>query len=312
MTKSVNYQFQMHDRVLSVCNQNVSLLSLIVAYLAVKLNLDKSIAVEKDLAEKKESFRTTSVIPRNVARLAATTFLLELSSKIMSFALGKNNMTLYIDAKLTKTAIDKVPDQEFVIIFNKILKLAEDNLIDLADYLVTDDTITDGEKVLQNLLDEMQVLIDRKSAYKEYTLELNKQIKITNGILKTIDSMVNSMKQSQPNLYSKYWDARGIKKSGGSKLVFKCRAFDSVTGQPLPGTMVTLTPVEGSKSLTSGADLVKTVKIKSAGGGLQLKSVPVGDYIVTAAYYGYDELQVNISVNDYALTSIDLPLTKKA
>jgi len=313
MSKSVDYQFQMHDRVSLVCNVNKSVLDTIVAYFNAKLNYDNSVLLEKELAEKKESFRTTSVIPRNLARGSCNTFLLGISSKLMSYSLGKNNMTMYGDVKLTKSEIKKVSNQKFVSIYKKILKIAADNLADLADYNITAGTITTGENVLQNLLDELQVLIDRKSAYKEYTLELNKQIKITNGYLKTIDPMVNSMEQSEPNLYSRYWDARGIKKTGGSKVVLKCKIFDSVTLQPLPNSIATITAVElTGKSLTSasGADLVKTVKVKSAGGGINLKSLPTGTYQVTVTFAGYATQVVTCYVNEGLLTTVDVPMSK--
>jgi hypothetical protein len=111
-------------------------------------------------------------------------------------------------------------------------------------------------------------------------------------------------------LYSTYQSARTIKYSSGSHVSFKGKVFDAETNQPLPGAVVTLTQQVNSKSLTAGADLQKTVKVKSAGGGFQLKSLPNGSYTVTVSYFGYADQQVTACVNNGVLTLVLLPLSK--
>jgi hypothetical protein len=109
-----------------------------------------------------------------------------------------------------------------------------------------------------------------------------------------------------------YWKARNLRKPIGSKLVLKGKVFDSATNQPLPGAVVTISQLVNSKSLTSGPELAKIVKVKSAGGGFQLKSLPNGSYIVTVSYFGYADQQVTAYVNNGVLTLVQLPLSKIA
>jgi hypothetical protein len=312
MRKEQNYQITMHHNTQSACKENAALLETIIAYVDAKLKIDNSISREQDLASQQEALKKTSTIPKSLARGAAADAVLDLSSKLMSYALAKGDMTLYGSVKLTKTALKKSPDNVFELICGNIIISAQDNVESLADYNVTEETIADVIALLENFRNEMQKLEDIKIALIEVTAQLSKQIKTTNQYLKTVDAMVNSMRQSQPVFFSIYWNARSIKKSGGTKVVFKGKVYDSVTSQPLPGTLVTVSQVSNSKALTSGADLVKIVKIKSAGGGFQLKSLPIGNYLVTASYFGYADYQVPAYVNDGVLTIVELPLTKVA
>jgi hypothetical protein len=312
MRKEQNYQITMHHNTQSACQENAALLETIIAYVDAKLKIDNSISREQELASQQEALKKTSTIPKSLARVAAADAILDLSSKLMSYALAKGDMTLYRSVKLTKTALKKSPDNVFELICGNIIISAQDNVESLADYNVTEETIADVIALLENFRNEMQKLEDIKIALTEVTAQLSKQIKTTNQYLKTVDAMVNSMRQSQPVFFSIYWNARSIKKSGGTKVVFKGKVYDSVTSQPLPGTLVTVSQVSNSKALTSGADLVKIVKIKSAGGGFQLKSLPIGNYLVTASYFGYADYQVPAYVNDGVLTIVELPLTKVA
>ncbi len=66
------------------------------------------------------------------------------------------------------------------------------------------------------------------------------------------------------------------------------------------------------KSLTSGPDLSKTVKIKSASGGFQLKSLPTGTYIFRVSYAGYTDQEITVYINEGVLSRVDMPLSKIA
>ena len=310
MTKFETCYFNLHFRVQSVCNLNEVILATIIAYFDAKLKYDANVVLEKEIAQRQESYKTTSVQSKKEARATASTPLLDLSSKIMSYSLVKGKTALYNDVKLTKTSLNRVSDQQFILIHVKIVKIAEDNLEDLEDQQVTAKTITDNKALLAAFVNEIQIVTDRNSASKQATHELKKQIKVTNASLKVIDSIINSLQLSKPNLYSEYWSARAIKHTSGCKISVKGKVYDAETNQALMGATLTFTPDVNTKSLISGADLVKIVKVSSAGGGFHLKNVPDGAYTGTVVYYGYADRTFNAYVNNGQITMVMLPLTK--
>ena len=166
--------------------------------------------------------------------------------------------------------------------------------------------------LLQNFVNEKQIFVDTRREHYEVTAQLAKQIKTTNFDLKSIDSIVDSLSVSQPVLAGDYWKARDLRKPTGSKIVFKGKVYDLVTNQPLPGAVMSIVRTDSMKATSSGADLVKNVKIRAAGGGFQLKSLPAGNYLVTVTYYGYADQQITASVNEGVLTTVELPLSKIA
>jgi hypothetical protein len=312
MRKEQNYQLTMHHNTQSVCKENAALLETISAYMDAKLKIDNSISREEELASQQEALKKTSTTPKSLSRVAAGDAILDLSSKLMSYALSNGNMALYESVKLNKTTLEKSPDNVFELICGNIMSYAQENLEALADYSVTEQTITDDTALLNTFRNEMQKLADNKIALTEVTAQLEMQIKTTNQDLKTVDAMVNSMRQSQPAFYSTYWNARTIKKSGGAKVAAKGKVFDSVTKLPMPGAIMSIVPYNGTAKLAAGSDLAKNVKIKSAGGGFQLKSLPTGTYLFTVTYAGYADQETIVYINEGVLTQVEMPLTKIA
>lgn len=312
MQKSNDYQLNMHTDVQGVCNKNQDLLALIVAYVASKLKLDQNIAIEKALAARLVKLDKNSAVPKNLLRSVASTAFLDLSSNLMSFAWVKGDMKLYLEVKFTDSSLKKVSDNEFIRICENLISVAQDNLAQLADRKITAQTLADDNTLLENFVNERQVFIDTRREHSEVTAQLAKQIKTTNFDLKSIDSIIDSLSASQPEVAADYWKARNLRKPIGSKIALKGKVYDSETNQPLIGSYVTITSIADSKSLNSGADLQKTVKVKSAGGGFQLKSVPNGGYLVAVKCPGYEDRQVQSYVRDGVLTLVDLPLTQLA
>ena len=165
--------------------------------------------------------------------------------------------------------------------------MAQDNLAQLADRKITAQTFIDDRTLFENFVTERKIFVDTRREHSEVIAQLAKQIKTTNFDLKFINSIIDPLRASQPVVAGDYWKARNLRKPIGSKIVFNGKVFDSATNQPLPGSVISIVRTDNTKALTTGADLVKNVKIRSAGGGFQLKSLPTGTYLFTVTYAGY-------------------------
>jgi hypothetical protein len=300
----------MHTDVQGVCNKYQDLLEIIVSYVSAKLKLDLNIASEKELANRLQKLDSNSAMPKDLARSAAHAVFLDLSNNLKSFAWNKGDMKLYLEVKFTDSSLKKVSDSEFVRICENLLTVAQDNLPQLADRNITAQTLTADSALLANFVAEKQLFVDTRREHYEASEQLTKQIKTTNFDLKSIDGIFESIEASRPLVASDYWKARNIPKPIGSKIVMKGKVYDSATNQPMPGAMLSLVRIYNNKSMTASSDLAKNVKIKSAGGGFQLKSLPTGTYLITVTYAGYADQQVTAYVNDGVLTVVQLPLSK--
>jgi hypothetical protein len=124
--------------------------------------------------------------------------------------------------------------------------------------------------------------------------------------------MVENKRVGDPAWYSLYWTTRAMDHSPVSHVSAKGKVYDAVTNQPLPGCILTVCKIENGKTLTSGAELMKTAKVKSAGGGFDLKSLTTGDYLFKVTYAGFVDQEVIVYINESVLTRVDLPLSKIA
>ena len=310
MQKSLDLQIDMHTNTQGVCNNNQALLATILVYVASKLKLDTNITSEKKLAALLDKLAKNSAVPKNLSRTAAIPVFLDLSSNLSSFAWNKGDMKLYLEVKFTQTAFKTASDSEFIRICGNLLNVADQYIDDLADRNITEQTLTDDSALLEDFVNQRQIFIDTRRQLYEVSVQLRKQIKTTNFDLKAIDSIIDSLSLNHPDVASDYWKARNIPSPTSTKISVKGKVYDAVTNQPLIGSYVSFTSIANSKSLSSGADLVKNVKVRSAGGGFQLKSVPDGGYLVTVKCPGYEDRQIQAYVRDGVLTLLDLPLTK--
>ena len=212
-----------------------------------------------------------------------------------------------------RTDLKSVSDDDFVRLCTYYLNVAGQNIADLADRNITVQSLQDNSDLLDNFVYQRQLFIDTKRQHFEVSAQLVKQVKTTNFDLISIDTIMDSLWQTQPVVVGDYYKARNLPSTTSSKLAFKGRVFDSVTGEPLTGAIVTFSLVSANaKAMASGADLVKTVKIKASEGGFQLKTLASGEYTVTVSYYGYTTQEITVYINEGKLTSIAVPLNKLA
>ena len=312
MNKFENCRLNMHSASEVRLDENENLFLTYPTYPALKAEIHTGIIREQDLSKRKMYLESLSSTQKTTSRLYLSDADLDLSSKLMSFASIKGDDLLYDAVKLTKTSIRLLPDSMFLQKTEILIGAAGDNLDDLTGYNVTEDTITAHTQLYAKCKTEIQNMESAIEELSQVTSLLTQQIKLTEKAFKKVDTIVKSMSISQPDFCNIYWIARSMKYAGGSKISVKAKVFDAETNQPLPGAMMSVCKIENGKALTSGADLSKTVKVKSAGGGVDFKSLTTGAYLFTVSYAGRADQQTTVYVNEGVLTRVDFPLNKIA
>jgi hypothetical protein len=265
-----------------------------------------------DLSRVQNELKTQKSFLKDITRNALGEFCLDLSSKEMSYTWNKGDMPNYVKVKASKTKLNRCSDNAFKATCTTIINFAMDNLDDLAGEGVTEDTITEVNKRMKAYETELANIAKSKVSLNTITGQINKAFAEARKYLKSIDVIVNSKSVSDPVMYADYWSAHFVRKAPASKVAVKGKLFDAENHQPIVGAMVDVQRITEGKSLTSGADLVKTVKVKSEGGGFNLKGLPTGTYQLTVTFAGYATQVTTFYVNEGYLTTVEVPLNKLA
>jgi hypothetical protein len=312
MTKEESYHLTRFVTIFDLADTNADKFLPSSVYLAAKSNLQNSIANIKDLDKIQDKLKHDSVAPRKQAR-AACAPIFELANVIRSMALATNNLSLAANVKLTLTEFKSLPDSKLVTRLTTIINLGTEYLPELLTYGTTQEILTADTALLKAYDDEIQKQTRRNLDRKEVTKQIKKEFKVADTCLAPFDAMVEAKRLSDPVWYSLYQSALSIKYTPASRISAKAKVFDADTNQPLPGAMLSVSRIEtNGKSLTSGPELVKIVKIKSAGGGIDLKSLTTGAYLFTVSYAGRADQQTTVYINEGVLTRVNFPLSKIA
>jgi hypothetical protein len=312
MTKNERSHQAMLDTSEELIVQNADKFLPSSAYEEALENLLSGNKMLKNLAKAQDELQHASVAPKNAAREAASMPIFQLANIIGSMAYATGNILLAEKVEITFTDLKRMSNGELVNRFSTILNAGAENLPALITYGVTQEILTANTALLSTYEAEIKKQAQRILDLKEVTKQIKKQFKACDSLLKPFDKMVEASRVSDPVWYSLYQSARTIKYSSGSHVSVKAKVFDAETNQPLQGAIIEYSKIENGKALTSGADLVKVVKVKSAGGGVDLKSFATGAYLFTVSYAGRADQQTTVYVNEGVLTRVDFPLSKIA
>jgi len=281
-------------------------------YIKDKGALDKEISALQGLLKQQDDLEKSSAAPKDGARKAASMPLFSLASLIYSMAYATGNISLTEKVKINLSELKRLPDGKLLIRFENILSAGAEYLPSLLTYGVTQEILDLDTDLVNTYREEVKKFVRLQKDHKEVTKQIKAQFKAVNKCMVPFDNMVENIRLSDPAFYSLYWTIRKVDHSPSSHVSAKGKVYDAVTRQALTGAIVNVYSAPEGKALTSGADLVKNVKVKSYGGGFNLKSLPTGTYLVTVTYAGYTDQTITIYVNEGTSTSFELALSKLA
>lgn len=272
---------------------------------ALELNVEKLLQLGQELNSDRSGVADTKKGQKAEIELRSVT----LSGKMVAFAtLEKNNELLKL-IKLTKTTLSRSKDNDLMAHALKLCDAAEAHLPQLTDYTVTQAEVT----ALRDLCAAFLVNLPKPNEGKKDRAEVNRLfknlLKETDGLFLKLDALMLIVKYSKSEFYAHYSSSSAITVTGARKLTVKCKITDAATGLGLPGALISFEPVNGTSIKSkAGADLVKNVKKASVKGGLNLKTMDTGTYLVTVKKNGFVTQTATVYVNDGELTSVNMAL----
>jgi hypothetical protein len=125
-----------------------------------------------------------------------------------------------------------------------------------------------------------------------------------------MDAAVEIVRIPQANFYIGYQKARKVIETGVSKLALKVQTVNAKTGKPEANVTLTITPVDAQLKVSAANGKGNIVKKTAKGGGVQVKSMPDGSYIVTAKKTGFNEVTEMISVVNGEIVVLEIRMEK--
>ena len=310
MKKVQNNRHNMHVSVKSVLNTNAGKLISIPGYPALKDRLDKSIAKEIELGNDQYDHKAITAAAKNNLRIKVGKYTLDLASKVRAVALFADDLSLLELAKLTATYVKRISDNLLEITMVNMLKYAGENIEALAGYEVTVETLAEGNALLEAFRVERMRLALIKKELKNITILVEEQLRATLAIIHFMDALIETRRESDPQLFSYYWIARAKQNSACTKVSVKGRAFDEATGEALPGAILTVEQAPTTKTETTSNKPVKKIRIRSAKGHFQFSLLSTGKYIFKVTYAGCLSREFTVYFNEGVLTHVELPMTR--
>ncbi len=232
-----------------------------------------------------------------------------LSGKMVAYATLEKNNELLTLIKLTKSTLSRSKDNDLLAHALKLCDSAEALLPELAVYTVTQAEVTALRELCAAFLINLPKPNEGKKDKAETLQVYKKLLKETDGLLLKMDAIMLIIRYSNSEIYDHYTSSRSIINTGARKLALQCKVTDARTGQGLAAAKVVFEPGNGSAvKAMSGPDLSKIVKVASAKGGLNLKTLAAGTYQVTVTKEGFVPQTTTVYVNDGELTSVNVIL----
>jgi len=236
------------------------------------------------------------------------------SRKLVAFATFTNNPVLLKEIKISESELKRLADTDLKTKAQELYDRAQTNVSALSTYGITAATQTTLQTAITAFnasIPKPRLGIDEK---KQATQQLTVLFKTFDTVLTNIDLAIDIVKLTQVNFYNGYKTARKIIVTGSSSLSVKGLVTDAETGEPVKGVTVSFALDDGTQMMAKAgkASSPTTVLTKKTAekGGLQVKSLPSGTYIVTIKKVGFADQVVTISVNDGEMTVLNVSISK--
>lgn len=208
--------------------------------------------------------------------------LFPFSNNLVCFANSNGNTSILEQVDISKSVLAGLSELNLIQYTESCIKIAQDNLAQLTDYAITQESIislqTDLGDFLKNRTDRLILMEDKKTSNKAFN-DLKKK---TNQFLKTVlDRSIERYRQSHPDFVNHYFAARQTAKGIQHPYELMGYLTDEASGKIIGEGKVT------AEKLGLRVDI-------SPGGTFRFKSFPTGDHRLKIESIGYKTLYVPI------------------
>ena len=262
----------------------------------------------QDLVGKTQDFTTA----KNMAKIPMVEKTLSHAAYIYAYAGVHRDFIIPNVVKVTYSSLMRLRDNKLGDVCRAILKLVIQMSDQLSPYGLIPELSTNLDSLIADyeskLIGTPEYNASQNSIKGSLKSDYDKACDLAN---KTLDPLVELLKDTKPGIYSEYGNMRKIILKAGRTLSLKGKAINASTGDAIWGAIVSITRVENpdSKGKTD-TDVQKTVKRTSTRGGFQISSLPSGTYIITVTKAGYTSEPITVYINDGEMTRVVIKMVK--
>jgi uncharacterized protein YihD (DUF1040 family) len=224
----------------------------------------------------------------------------EISHAIQVYAQMTGNEVLANEIYYTESSLRNMSDNELDTVLGVIYKSADADKDKLTAYGITPAKITDYKTAADAFKAAIGTPKGGTIGRKQSTDQLAVLFEAEMATIDKVDLMMDSFKFSNQALYNEYQSNRKVILFSGS-LMLNASITDAETGTGLPGVKMEFT-------LDQTLVLEKTTGVA---GGMNVKSLDPGVYIVKLSKIGYVTQQVPLNVPGDNLVTLNVSMTKE-
>ena len=240
---------------------------------------------------------------KNVLKQQVGTLAYDTSTRLVAYARQNQLPTLLKEAYFTESTLKRGADATVRDSSRNLYNLAEPLLEQLAPFGITAETQTALNDAIEAFAKAIPVKRTVVNERQDQSSECDRLFDETDEALKQIDTLVDMIRQAEPDFYVGYRGARMVLDTRTEIVSVKGEVVEAETLVPVTGANIELMllPVNGHAPVT---------KKSAEKGGFRIKSMTPGNYQMKVSKYGYTEQVLDVAVNSGETTKLTITLAK--
>ena len=307
MNNSQKSTLSMSVGTVNYLKKNAALMSIIPGFDALfnrfEVNVNGILVLRGQQEVNKSGIRDNKELLR--ADLAVKAY--DISRKTEAYASLANNLILVKEVHYPETSFTNATDSNLESRSQIIYEKAKANIADLAPYDVSEDDLIGLQTAIDLFHAAVPAIRTGTNEKKQITSQIAQLLKENDVLFEKMDLLIEIVRLKQPDFYKGYKDTRMIIKTGNGSLALVASATDAATGEGLKGVRFTFVRQNENRETIGTQPLVKTTAKK---GGLNIKNMSEGSYLVIAEKPGLKRLELHVNKVAGDLLRLNVKLEK--
>jgi hypothetical protein len=310
MNNKLERKLAMTLTLIEFLNKNITIANTIPNFPAVFVILQENVKQIRMIKEKQETNTTGLSDIKEQLRKDLVTNTCDVICKLRAFAVMGGDKVLekeisYYPSDFSRSKQASISDKVKVV-----YSRANEHLKDLEPYGVTEKSLADLKALSENFAAAIPSIRTGITDVKVVTTQLDALFEENSRIMEKLDVLIDVVKLSQPIFYLGYRNNRKIVNKGGGSLALKVRVIDAKSGEAIKGAKVTFMLKSVAVDDASAKGRKVLVKKTAEKGGLVIKNLTEGVYLVTIEKVGVVTQTVELSVTGDKMVVLVVKLEK--
>lgn len=235
---------------------------------------------------------------------------IDTSNKLAAYAMVTNNKILSKEIHVTESELLNASDSKLLDMALILHAKATEHKQGAETYDITSEYLTNLYSLIEQFRQAIPSTRARVTESKAVTDQLSQLSKENDVLLENMDTLVEVIKFSHPEFYSKYKDTRKVINLTAGMIALTINITGDDNGEAIKGATATILPA--SKENINMADLTSKPLVKriAKNGTIRIKHLPKGTYIIIIEKPGYETVTQTVTISSGDKVVVEIKLTK--